>query len=169
MPSPVISTPLSRYWLFSSTLTDTTTPIPAGSCPTSRTPKSASPCQMCSEPLFQRNRHLLDDLPVLGAQVLRWAASLKKSFGVDPLLDREGQRMRWARRVSPAPALGNVPKVSQPWRAIAPQSRRSQGDLLPASRGSSLGGKPRVFLRARTNEKREARCQGSPRRHTAEI
>ena len=65
-------------------------------------------------PLFQRNRHLLHDLPVLGAQVLRWAASLKKSFGVDPLLDREGQRMRWARRVSPAPALGNVPQGASP-------------------------------------------------------
>ena len=35
---------------------------------------------------------------------LRWAASLKKSFGIDPLLDRAGQRMRWARRLSPAPA-----------------------------------------------------------------
>ena len=45
---------------------------------------------------------------------LRWAASLKKSFGVDPLLDREGQRMRWARRVSPAPALGNVPQGASP-------------------------------------------------------
>ncbi len=35
---------------------------------------------------------------------LRWAASLKKSFGVDPLLDREGQRMRWARRLPPTPS-----------------------------------------------------------------
>ena len=33
---------------------------------------------------------------------LRWATSLKKCFGVDPLLDRAGQRMRWTRRVSPA-------------------------------------------------------------------
>ena len=41
---------------------------------------------------------------------LRWAASLKKSFGVDPLLDREGQRMRWARRMPPAPTRGNVPQ-----------------------------------------------------------
>ena len=40
---------------------------------------------------------------------LRWAASLQKSFGVDPLLDRDGQRMRWARRVPPAPAGVNVP------------------------------------------------------------
>ena len=38
---------------------------------------------------------------------LRWAASLQKSFGVDPLLDRAGQRMRWARRVPPAPARGH--------------------------------------------------------------
>ena len=34
---------------------------------------------------------------------LWWAASLQKSFGVDPLLDRDGQRMRWTRRVPPAP------------------------------------------------------------------
>ncbi len=33
---------------------------------------------------------------------LRWATSLLKNFGVDPLLDRDGQRMRWARRVPPA-------------------------------------------------------------------
>ena len=33
---------------------------------------------------------------------LRWAAFMKKSFGVDPLLDREGQRMRWTRRLPPA-------------------------------------------------------------------
>ena len=33
---------------------------------------------------------------------LRWAASMKRSFGVDPLLDREGQRMCWARRLPPA-------------------------------------------------------------------
>ena len=32
---------------------------------------------------------------------LRWATSLQKCFGVDPLLDRAGQRMRWTRRVSP--------------------------------------------------------------------
>ena len=38
---------------------------------------------------------------------LRWAASLKKSFGIDPLLDRDGQRMRWDRRIPPAPAQGH--------------------------------------------------------------
>ena len=38
---------------------------------------------------------------------LRWAASLKTSFGIDPLLDRDGQQMRWARRVPPAPAGGH--------------------------------------------------------------
>jgi hypothetical protein len=32
---------------------------------------------------------------------LRWATSLQKSFGVDPLLDRDGGRMR---RVPPRPA-----------------------------------------------------------------
>ena len=35
---------------------------------------------------------------------LPWAGSLKKSFGIDPLLDREGQRMRWVRRVSTLPS-----------------------------------------------------------------
>ena len=34
---------------------------------------------------------------------LRWAASLKKSFGIDPLVDSEGRRMRWARRMPPVP------------------------------------------------------------------
>ncbi len=32
---------------------------------------------------------------------LRWAASLKKCFGVDPLMDSEGARMRWVRRLPP--------------------------------------------------------------------
>jgi hypothetical protein len=32
---------------------------------------------------------------------LRWAASLHKSFGVDPLLDRQGQQMRWVGRMPP--------------------------------------------------------------------
>ena len=37
---------------------------------------------------------------------LRWATSMQKCFGVDPLVDRNGRRMRWARRVPPAqPAL----------------------------------------------------------------
>ncbi len=33
---------------------------------------------------------------------LRWATSMQKCFGVDPLVDRDGRRMRWTRRVSPA-------------------------------------------------------------------
>ena len=32
---------------------------------------------------------------------LSWAASLKKSFGVDPLLDSRGERMRWIGRLKP--------------------------------------------------------------------
>ena len=43
---------------------------------------------------------------------LRWATSLQKSFGVDPFLDRDGQRMRWARRIPPAPAQG--PGLAKP-------------------------------------------------------
>ena len=34
---------------------------------------------------------------------LGWAVSLQKSFGVDPLVDRTGQRMRWVRRLPPTP------------------------------------------------------------------
>ena len=33
---------------------------------------------------------------------LSWAASLKKSFGVDPLLDSRGERMRRIGRLKPA-------------------------------------------------------------------
>ena len=43
---------------------------------------------------------------------LRWATSLLKNFGVDPLLDRDGQRMRWARRVPPALTGGKMPVKS---------------------------------------------------------
>jgi hypothetical protein len=35
-------------------------------------------------------------------QRLSWANSVKKCFGVDPLLDSAGQPMRWARRLRPA-------------------------------------------------------------------
>ena len=31
----------------------------------------------------------------------RWAASIKKCFGVDPLLDWDGTRMRWSGRIPP--------------------------------------------------------------------
>ena len=33
---------------------------------------------------------------------LRWADSLRKCFGVDPLADRQGKRMHWAGRLKPA-------------------------------------------------------------------
>ena len=33
---------------------------------------------------------------------LSWAASIRKYFGVDPLLDRQGERMVWAGRLEPA-------------------------------------------------------------------
>jgi hypothetical protein len=32
---------------------------------------------------------------------LRWADSVKRDFGHDPLLDRTGHRMRWTRRIAP--------------------------------------------------------------------
>ena len=44
---------------------------------------------------------------------LRWATSLQKSFGVDPLLDRDGRRMRWVRRVPPRPVTPPSPKIGQ--------------------------------------------------------
>jgi len=31
----------------------------------------------------------------------RWADSIKRDFGIDPLLDREGRKMKWARRLPP--------------------------------------------------------------------
>ena len=48
---------------------------------------------------------------------LRWATSLQKSFGVDPLLDHHGQRMRWARRIPPAPSQSHgltKPAIASP-------------------------------------------------------
>ena len=42
---------------------------------------------------------------------LDWATSLQKSFGVDPLLDRNGGRMRWMRRVPPRPAATSAPQT----------------------------------------------------------
>jgi len=45
---------------------------------------------------------------------LRWATSMQKCFGVDPLVDRAGQRMRWARRVPPVPTLSNAPGTPTP-------------------------------------------------------
>jgi len=32
---------------------------------------------------------------------LRWADSLQRDFGLDPLLDHTGKRMRWTRRLAP--------------------------------------------------------------------
>jgi hypothetical protein len=37
-------------------------------------------------------------------QRIRWAESIKRSFGVDPLQDGEGRRMRWARSLPPSPS-----------------------------------------------------------------
>ena len=40
---------------------------------------------------------------------LRWATSLHRSFGIDPLVDRDGHRMHWTRRVPPALTGPKVP------------------------------------------------------------
>jgi hypothetical protein len=45
---------------------------------------------------------------------LRWETSMQKCFSVDPLVDRDGQRMRWARRVPPAPTLSKAPGTPAP-------------------------------------------------------
>ena len=36
---------------------------------------------------------------------LRWVTSMQRCFGIDPLLDRQGRRMRWSHRL-PAPVQG---------------------------------------------------------------
>ena len=46
---------------------------------------------------------LLGQLRLGKPRRLRWAASIKESFGIDPLLDRDGQRMYWVRRIPPVP------------------------------------------------------------------
>jgi hypothetical protein len=42
---------------------------------------------------------------------LGWAFSRRRDFGVDPLIDRRGQRMRWAGRLKPrkAPLANSSP------------------------------------------------------------
>ena len=40
---------------------------------------------------------------------LRWATSLQRSLGIDPLVDRDGHRMHWTRRVPPALTGPKVP------------------------------------------------------------
>jgi len=47
---------------------------------------------------------------------LRWAASIQKTFGQDPLLDRDGQRMYWVGRVSPTTAAPNSGPIHPPAR-----------------------------------------------------
>ena len=46
---------------------------------------------------------------------LRWATSMQKCFGVDPLMDRDGQRIRWSRRVPsvlPGPKSPMAPELA---------------------------------------------------------
>jgi hypothetical protein len=47
---------------------------------------------------------------------LRWAASIQKTFGQDPLLDRDGQHMYWVGRVSPTTAAPNSGPIHPPAR-----------------------------------------------------
>ena len=97
---------------------------------------------------------------------LWWAASLQKSFGVDPLLDRDGQRMRWTRRVPPA-LTG--PKV--PWRRLSPRAD-PRSSTTQCVRGEPQAGDIAVHLAARARAGRDTtgraddRCRratGGPR------
>ena len=36
---------------------------------------------------------------------LRWAESIRQDFGVDPLIDRLGNRMNWSGRWTPRPSV----------------------------------------------------------------
>jgi hypothetical protein len=44
---------------------------------------------------------ILGQEPRARPKARRWADSLKRDFGHDPLLDGEGKRMRWVRRMPP--------------------------------------------------------------------
>src|SRR5258705_10460476 len=48
---------------------------------------------------------LLDQERLGKPKHLPWARSLGKHFGIDPLIDTNGQRMRWLRRVPPATTI----------------------------------------------------------------
>ena len=48
---------------------------------------------------------LLDQERLGKPKHLPWARSLRKHFGIDPLIDTNGQRMRWLRRVPPATTI----------------------------------------------------------------
>jgi len=48
---------------------------------------------------------------------IRWAASIQKTFGRDPLLDSDGQRMHWVGRVSPVGAEPIPGPIHPPARA----------------------------------------------------
>jgi hypothetical protein len=63
---------------------------------------------------------------------LRWADSLRRSFGVDPLVDCTGQRMHWAGRLKPASSglnQGGQDEINRP----AVRDRHVVGTRPPAS------------------------------------
>jgi hypothetical protein len=47
---------------------------------------------------------ILGQSPKRRPRPLSWSSSIKRDFGWDPLLDREGNRMTWARRIAPQSA-----------------------------------------------------------------
>ena len=66
---------------------------------------------------------------------LRWATSIQKCFGVDPLMDRDGQRMRWPSR-----------SIGSPWSQVADgagtrhelTSRHRRSELICCPRARTL-------------------------------
>jgi hypothetical protein len=78
--------------------TGTITPCATSACwRHGRRDRPQQPCLLCS---------VSTNDPSLPRQ--RWAASLKKHFGVDPLLDTFGQRMKWVGHKQPVPAALNI-------------------------------------------------------------
>jgi len=47
---------------------------------------------------------ILNQIPRPRPKPRRWADSIKRDYGLDPLVDKTGQRMRWARRIAPKTA-----------------------------------------------------------------
>ena len=70
-------------------------------------PKFIHSCNMQASPRGTKARTHDTVFALLGQERrgkpwrLSWAASIKKSFGVDPLLDGQGDRMRWRARLEP--------------------------------------------------------------------
>ena len=100
------------------------------SCPTFPTPTSASPCRTCSGRVFRQNRHLLHDLPVLGAEVLQqWA---RQTYGIRLLImvipHTFGRHLNFNCHLHILVSEGGLREDGRGWRRRAPLKRRA---LMP--------------------------------------